>query len=164
VGRKALGNGGRFVCLLHKRATEGALRSCYMHLERIEVEAGQRVAGGQALGTVGRTGMRSSAPHLHLELRDESGHLDPLKALRGPLLGHSPDDLKKIWRRIRRRQRRAVRASARRSQRGVAAAPSEAAGAGAPASTPLPADPVGAGAESRPLSGPPEADAAAGGS
>lgn len=49
----------------------------YCHMESRAVEAGQRVAAGQILGVEGSTG-RSTAPHLHFEVRDWNGQqLDP---------------------------------------------------------------------------------------
>jgi murein DD-endopeptidase MepM/ murein hydrolase activator NlpD len=40
----------------------------YYHLDEIDVEAGQRVAKGERIGTVGATGL-VTGPHLHWELR-----------------------------------------------------------------------------------------------
>lgn len=94
VPRQSLGNGGRYVCILHRPAGEGAapwLRSCYMHLEDVEVRWGQEVRRGERIGTVGRTGMISSAPHLHLELHGPDGLMDPSEHLAGPLLGRNPE-------------------------------------------------------------------------
>ncbi|MEM1414839.1 MAG: M23 family metallopeptidase [Myxococcota bacterium] len=95
VPRDELGAGGRYVCVLH-HPEEGAdapawTRSCYMHLEDVEVRHGQRVARGERLGTVGRTGMRRSAPHLHLELHGPDGLLDASALLSGFLIGRNPD-------------------------------------------------------------------------
>lgn len=53
---------GRYVLLA--RATGEDL--VYMHLRDVDVEAGQTVAAGQRLGTVGRTG-NATACHLHFE-------------------------------------------------------------------------------------------------
>ncbi len=53
----------------------------YGHLKRnsIVVIIGQQVSAGDALGVVGSSGC-STAPHLHLELRDESGTVvDPFR-------------------------------------------------------------------------------------
>lgn len=91
VPRKSLGRGGRYVCVLHTGGAEGWLRSCYMHLEGISVRQGQTVRQGEVVGTVGRTGMQSSAPHLHLELHGPDGLLDPSMILRGPLIGRRPE-------------------------------------------------------------------------
>ena len=52
-----------------------------MHLSRIEVHAGQRVAKGQLLGLSGATG-RVTGPHLHWAVRWEGAYLDPAKLLR----------------------------------------------------------------------------------
>ena len=61
-----MGPGGRFVCVSHAES----LRTCYMHLDRYEVEYGDRVRRGQEIGTVGRTGVRDSPAHLHLEVHE----------------------------------------------------------------------------------------------
>ena len=52
----------------------------YAHLSRITVRRGERVAGGERIGTVGSTGF-SSGPHLHFELRLRGAMLDPLTGL-----------------------------------------------------------------------------------
>lgn len=86
--RREMGRGGRFVCMLHDTPQiEGGLRTCYMHLERVDVDRGAVIKGGEPIGTVGRTGMRSSAPHLHLEFRTDAGILDPLAHLRPLVIG-----------------------------------------------------------------------------
>ncbi len=104
VPRQSLGNGGRYVCILHRPSGEGALpwvRSCYMHLEDVEVRWGQEVRRGERIGTVGRTGMISSAPHLHFELHGPEGLMDPSEVLQGPLLGRNPDAAEPARRRRR---------------------------------------------------------------
>lgn len=83
--RRQLSRGGRYVCIRH--GDGGELRSCYMHMETVEVAAGEQVRRGARIGTVGRTGMRRSSPHLHLELHTPSELLDPLEVLRGHLIG-----------------------------------------------------------------------------
>ncbi len=98
VPRSALGRGGRYVCLLHRAGGAGPLRSCYMHLETVEVEAGDEVRRGDRVGTVGRTGMQSSAAHLHLELHGPDGLLDPLEVLRGLVIGDPSPDLSEVFR------------------------------------------------------------------
>lgn len=49
----------------------------YAHLERIDVEAGDRVAQGRRLGAVGATGW-ATGPHLHFEFRVGGTHHDPV--------------------------------------------------------------------------------------
>ncbi|MGD8862828.1 MAG: M23 family metallopeptidase [Myxococcales bacterium] len=85
--RGELGRGGRYVCMLHGRPEGPPLRTCYMHLETVEVSHGESLRRGQRLGTVGRTGMKRSAPHLHLETHLDGKVLDPLELLRGHLIG-----------------------------------------------------------------------------
>lgn len=88
--RKQLGHGGRYVCIAHRASGEGqgaGLRSCSMHLETVLVRYGDEVTRGQRIGSVGRTGMKRSPPHLHLELLSSSELLDPLEVLRGHLIG-----------------------------------------------------------------------------
>ncbi|HHY91920.1 MAG TPA: M23 family metallopeptidase [Firmicutes bacterium] len=51
-------------------------RSTYGHLDKVNVEAGQKVERGQTIGTVGQTGV-AAAPHLHLELRLDKEAVDP---------------------------------------------------------------------------------------
>lgn len=50
--------------------------STVVHLDRIDVTAGESVAPGQALGTVGSTG-RSTGPHLHWEVHVAGVPVDP---------------------------------------------------------------------------------------
>jgi len=58
-----------------------------MHLETVAVAYGARVKRGDLIGTVGRTGMLRSAPHLHLEMLGPEGLYDPAEILRGHLIG-----------------------------------------------------------------------------
>ena len=57
-----------------------------MHLSRIDVREGQRVATGERLGLSGATG-RMTGPHLHWALRWQGAFLDPAKLLRLDLRG-----------------------------------------------------------------------------
>lgn len=86
--RKMLGRGGRYICVLHPRKESEPLMSCYMHLETVEVSRDTFLVRGQRIGTVGRTGMRRSSPHLHLEVHTSNRLYDPLKLLYGYLTGH----------------------------------------------------------------------------
>jgi murein DD-endopeptidase MepM/ murein hydrolase activator NlpD len=52
-----------------------------MHLSRIDVREGQRVAKGERLGVSGATG-RVTGPHLHWAVQWEGAYLDPAKLLR----------------------------------------------------------------------------------
>lgn len=97
VPRSSLGRGGRFVCVTHLDAhgDEAWLRSCSMHLEEVRVRVGQRVKRGEVIGTVGRTGMARSAPHLHLELQSDKRLYDPRDVLKTLLVGDPPPDVSK---------------------------------------------------------------------
>lgn len=55
----------------------------YIHLSRISVKKGQRVARGQLIGRIGSTG-RSTGPHLHWGLNWGEMYLDP-STLVGPM-------------------------------------------------------------------------------
>jgi murein DD-endopeptidase MepM/ murein hydrolase activator NlpD len=63
---------GLFVLLEHP----GGLQSMYGHLSRTAVAAGQAVDAGAVIGLSGNTG-RSSAPHLHFEIRRDGKPIDP---------------------------------------------------------------------------------------
>ena len=64
---------GLFVLLQHP----DGYQTMYGHLARIVVETGQPVRGGDVLGRSGNSG-RSSAPHLHFEIRHNGVAIDPL--------------------------------------------------------------------------------------
>lgn len=57
------------------------LYTLYMHLSRIDVKPGQRVASGELLGLSGATG-RVTGPHLHWAVRYQNVYLDPGKLLK----------------------------------------------------------------------------------
>jgi murein DD-endopeptidase MepM/ murein hydrolase activator NlpD len=63
---------GLFVLLNHP----DDYQTMYGHLSRILVTAGAAVAPGEVIGLSGNTG-RSSAPHLHFEIRQKGVSLDP---------------------------------------------------------------------------------------
>ena len=64
---------GRFVLLEHPEE----YHTMYGHLSRILVTLGDTVAAGQVIGLSGNSG-RSTAPHLHFEIRQRGSSLDPL--------------------------------------------------------------------------------------
>jgi murein DD-endopeptidase MepM/ murein hydrolase activator NlpD len=63
---------GRMVILDHGFG----FRTRYAHLDRIDVEMGDRVERGQRIGALGNTG-RSTGPHLHYEVRVAGRAVDP---------------------------------------------------------------------------------------
>ncbi len=64
---------GLFIVMQHP----GGYQALYGHLSRIVVAKGQVVAPGEVIGLAGNTG-RSSAPHLHLEIKLDGKAIDPL--------------------------------------------------------------------------------------
>lgn len=52
----------------------------YAHLDKILVYEGKKVRQGEVIGALGNTG-RSSGPHLHFEIRQLNGPIDPLPLL-----------------------------------------------------------------------------------
>jgi len=63
---------GNFVLLEHPTGYQ----SMYGHLSRILAVQGMRVRAGEVIGLSGNTG-RSSAPHLHFEIRHDGVSIDP---------------------------------------------------------------------------------------
>jgi murein DD-endopeptidase MepM/ murein hydrolase activator NlpD len=77
---KATGNDsayGLFVLLEHPSGYE----SMYGHLSRILVARGETVRAGQVIALSGNTG-RSTAPHLHFEIRRNGRSVDPMTIVR----------------------------------------------------------------------------------
>ena len=117
--RKQMGAAGLFVMIRH----EGGLVSGYMHLASYVVKSGQQVKAGDLVGRVGRTGIKSSGPHLHFELRVKGRHIDPVPHLKPYVF--VPEDtyrgrgviIEEKWRRRRRRARRHKKRKARLKQR-----------------------------------------------
>jgi murein DD-endopeptidase MepM/ murein hydrolase activator NlpD len=83
-----------------------ALVSCYMHLDTTRVRSGQDVKRGDVIGTVGRTGVKESATHLHLELKSDRELFDARDVLSGILIGDP------AWRSADEERRARVRARA----------------------------------------------------
>ena len=71
---------GLFVLLQHSSGYE----TMYGHLSRVLVSRGDSVKAGQVIALTGNTG-RSTAPHLHFEIRRYGRSVDPLSLVReGP--------------------------------------------------------------------------------
>jgi len=67
---------GNFILLDHGHG----LSSIYIHLSKLNVKAGDRVAKGDKIGEVGSTG-RSTGPHLHWGVQLYNKRIDPLSLL-----------------------------------------------------------------------------------
>ncbi len=68
---------GLFVMLLHP----DGYQTMYGHLSRVLVRRGDRVREGQVIALTGNSG-RSTAPHLHFEVRRDGRSVDPLSLVR----------------------------------------------------------------------------------
>jgi LysM repeat protein len=68
---------GRTVIIDHANKQQ----TLYAHLQNIYVKKGQEVRKGQKIATCGISG-RTTGPHLHFEVREDSDTYDPLKYLR----------------------------------------------------------------------------------
>ena len=68
---------GNFIRLTHSDEFE----SFYGHLGRVLVVKGARVSERHVIGTSGNTG-RSTAPHLHFEIKQAGRSIDPLRVIR----------------------------------------------------------------------------------
>lgn len=79
---------GNLVVLLLNQAWDGQpVFAVYGHMDSVGVQAGQAVAAGELLGTVGATGV-ALGPHLHLEVR--VANPDSYAATRNPELWLAP--------------------------------------------------------------------------
>jgi murein DD-endopeptidase MepM/ murein hydrolase activator NlpD len=87
-----LGAGGIYLCIEHDpdaiaaREAGGVgvphkIVSCYMHLATYAVATDEKVTAGQIIGIVGRTGVKVSPPHLHLEIRVNDRFTNPARYL-----------------------------------------------------------------------------------
>ncbi len=83
------GNEGRFVMILHKG---GTVTTSYIHLDGIreDLRPGIPVKAGEAIGTVGDTGVQHSGPHLHFAISVRSSP-------DGPELYINPEPLLYLW-------------------------------------------------------------------
>jgi len=82
---RRLGPGGFFVRIVH----DGGVRTGYFHLHTFNVVYGQAVKAGEVIGTVGLTGVKASASHLHFEVHQDGELGDPVRFLEASVL--SPD-------------------------------------------------------------------------
>jgi murein DD-endopeptidase MepM/ murein hydrolase activator NlpD len=80
------GDYGNFVCVKHDNGCE----SRYGHLQRIDVQKGQRVKQTQRIGLVGTTGV-TTGPHLHFEWVVNGSYKDPrkFKMMQSPRIVHA---------------------------------------------------------------------------
>ncbi|MDD2585139.1 MAG: M23 family metallopeptidase [Syntrophomonadaceae bacterium] len=68
---------GRTVIIDHRDGRQ----TLYAHLQKANVIKGQKVRKGQTIGNVGITG-RTTGPHLHFEIKQDTKTYDPLQFLR----------------------------------------------------------------------------------
>jgi murein DD-endopeptidase MepM/ murein hydrolase activator NlpD len=68
---------GMFVRVRHP----GGYETMYGHASRLLVRDGDDVAAGQVIALSGNTG-RSTAPHLHFEVRRDGRSIDPLAVVK----------------------------------------------------------------------------------
>lgn len=67
---------GHYVVIRHNYG----FKTKFAHLQRVDVRAGQEIAQGEAIGTMGNSGL-STGPHLHYEVMIGSQLVDPVKFL-----------------------------------------------------------------------------------
>jgi murein DD-endopeptidase MepM/ murein hydrolase activator NlpD len=77
---RRLGVGGIYVCIEHQDVPKRIV-TCYMHLASYLVNDRQDVKAGETIGYVGRTGVKVSPPHLHLEVRVDERFTNPVRTL-----------------------------------------------------------------------------------
>jgi murein DD-endopeptidase MepM/ murein hydrolase activator NlpD len=77
---RRMGVGGIYVCIEHTPEPKRVV-SCYMHLGGYNVAEREEVKAGQVIGELGRTGVKVSPPHLHLEVRVGNHFTNPVRTL-----------------------------------------------------------------------------------
>lgn len=65
---------GNTIIVSHKHG----ITSVYKHAKSVSINVGNHVKTGEAIGVVGNTGEQSSGSHLHFELWDNRGPIDPM--------------------------------------------------------------------------------------
>lgn len=109
IGRyvnRRLGVGGIYVCILHD--SERKVVSCYMHLSSYRVAVDDKVSAGELIGFVGRTGVKVSPPHLHLEIRVDGRFTNPVRYLTDMVI---PPQATMTYRYVMKAKRARLRAS-----------------------------------------------------
>jgi murein DD-endopeptidase MepM/ murein hydrolase activator NlpD len=66
--------GGNIVCLKHLMSFE----TCYMHLSKIDVKVGERIAQKTVIAESGNTGRLTTGPHLHFGMKRGGAWVNPL--------------------------------------------------------------------------------------
>ena len=74
------GGNGNMVRIRH---SSGGYETTYLHLSRITMKSGARVAQGDVIGTVGSTGL-STGPHLDFRIRQHGKAVNPTKIIFPP--------------------------------------------------------------------------------
>lgn len=78
--------GGNTVVIAHPfSGSDKVVETVYMHMDRIDVKAGQKVSKGQQIGTAGNTG-NSGGAHLHYAVRFDGVNVDPLGSRIKPVI------------------------------------------------------------------------------
>lgn len=79
-------SGGNTVIIEHPfSGSDKAVQTVYMHMDNMEVKAGQTVTKGQKIGTAGNTG-NSGGAHLHYAVRFDGVNVDPLGSRIKPVI------------------------------------------------------------------------------
>lgn len=71
------GGYGRYVVIEHTEQGS-TVTALYAHLKEASVQEGEQVDAATKIGTVGMTG-RTTGPHLHFEISQDTGLIDPLR-------------------------------------------------------------------------------------
>ncbi len=62
-------SGGKSVTVEYQREDGSRLQVYYAHLSHVDVKVGDNIRAGQQIGVSGKTGTRTTGPHLHLGVR-----------------------------------------------------------------------------------------------